>query len=130
MKALQIVEHKLRTLESHLENLARILNDLRSLRRLLFGERTPDVAVRRAPLSIAEKAGITPSVHSPGVTRSGVSPDSSVARPASARATIRKRAFSSWCEAHARNPRVADAVPWYVRQYIKPVGETTTRKAA
>jgi len=88
LKALKIVEYKLRTLESHLENLARILNDLRSLRRLLFGERTANAAVPRVSIGIAEKAETTPSVPSSEVSRSGVPPETAVARPAGAGAKV------------------------------------------
>jgi hypothetical protein len=43
-QALQLVKHKLVTLSSHLAIARRILNDLRSLRRLLLEERkTPDL---------------------------------------------------------------------------------------
>ena len=113
LKALQIVENKMRALESHLEKIRRIFNDLRSLRRLLFGERT------------------TPSTSPPSeVSRSGVPPESTVARPASIRATVRKRTLSSWRDAHARNPGVAGAGPWYVRRDRKPVEGITTAKAA
>jgi len=38
--ALRLVDYKLHQLERHLATSARILNDLRALRRLLLGERT------------------------------------------------------------------------------------------
>jgi hypothetical protein len=40
--ALQLVQFKLDKLERHLESSSRLLNDLRTLRRLLFGERPED----------------------------------------------------------------------------------------
>jgi hypothetical protein len=40
--ALQLVQFKLDKLERHLQSSSRLLNDLRSLRRLLFGERPED----------------------------------------------------------------------------------------
>jgi len=129
LKALKIVKYKLRTLESHLENLARILNDLRSLRRLLFGERTADLAVRPASIGIAEKAETTPSVASSEVDRSRVPLESAVARPASTGATVRKRALSSSGSAHARDLGAAKAVPWYIRPDCKPIDKEKSREA-
>ena len=127
LKALQIIQYKLRTLESHLGHVRRALNDLRSLRRLLFGERTDGgVAVRRTSIDVA-KAETTPSSE---VSPSGVPLESTVARPATIRATVRKRALSSLRDTHASNQGVAGAVPWYFRQDIKPIGETTMAKAA
>jgi chromosome segregation ATPase len=46
LEALRLVEYKLEKLESHLQSSGRILNDLRTLRRLLFEERTAAVAKR------------------------------------------------------------------------------------
>ena len=126
LKALKIVEYKLRTLESHLENLARILNDLRSLRRLLFGERTANAAVPRVSICIAEKAETTPSSD---VSRSGVPPETAVARPAGAGTKVRKRALSSSGSAHARDLEAAKAVPWYIRPDCKPIDQKKSREA-
>jgi len=39
LEALRIVQYKLEKLDSHLQSSSRLLNDLRSLRRLLFEER-------------------------------------------------------------------------------------------
>ena len=47
VEALRIVAHKLGTLELHLTQTRRILNDLRSLRRLLFEERSTGTPVVR-----------------------------------------------------------------------------------
>jgi hypothetical protein len=103
-RALQIIEDKLRTLESDLKNSRRILNSLRSLRRLLMGERTNGgVAI--------------------GVAKAEISP--AVACYASIWETARKQALSSLRDAQAQNPGVADAVPWYVRQDTRPLDGTT-----
>jgi hypothetical protein len=40
LQALQLVQFKLNKLEQHLQNSGRLLNDLRTLRRLLMDERT------------------------------------------------------------------------------------------
>ena len=42
LAALRLVQFKLDKLERHLQSSSRLLNDLRSLRRLLFGERPED----------------------------------------------------------------------------------------
>jgi hypothetical protein len=114
LDALLIVAYKLETLELHLTKSRRILNDLRSLRRLLFEERASGaLAVRPKSIGIA-KAETSPRP-SPEVSRSGVSPDN-MARQASICATVRKRALSSPRDAHANNVEAADAVPWYTRR--------------
>jgi hypothetical protein len=46
LEALRLVQYKLEKLEQHLHSSSRALNDLRSLRRLLFEERVEPVAVR------------------------------------------------------------------------------------
>lgn len=46
VQALQLVAYKLERLEQHTRSSARILNDLRTLRRLLLGERTPHESAR------------------------------------------------------------------------------------
>ena len=130
LRALQIIENKLRTLEVHLRNIRRLLNDLCSLRRLLFGERTNGgVVVPRTLIGIAN-AEITPS-RSPltEASRLSVPPNSAVARPASIPVTVRKRALSSYRDAHAHNLKGADAVPWYIRPDYKPIGERKSREA-
>lgn len=61
LEALQLTVYKMQTLELHLKKSRILLNDLRSLRRLLFGERTEsDVAGRGTPIGMA-KAETTPS---------------------------------------------------------------------
>jgi chromosome segregation ATPase len=47
LEALRIVAYKLEKLEQHMKNSRRILNDLRSLRRLLFEERRPPASPSR-----------------------------------------------------------------------------------
>jgi hypothetical protein len=44
LQALRLVQFKLSKLESHLQNSSRLLNDLRTLRRLLLDERAEPVA--------------------------------------------------------------------------------------
>jgi hypothetical protein len=44
LQALQLVQFKLAKLETHLQNSSRLLNDLRTLRRLLLEERTEPAA--------------------------------------------------------------------------------------
>ncbi len=44
VQALRLVQFKLDKLEKHLENSSRLLNDLRTLRRLLFDERPESAA--------------------------------------------------------------------------------------
>jgi hypothetical protein len=49
LEALRLVHYKLEKLEQHLHSSSRVLNDLRTLRRLLFDERVePAAAVTRA----------------------------------------------------------------------------------
>ena len=43
LQAMRLVQFKLRKLESHLQNSSRLLNDLRTLRRLLLDERAEPV---------------------------------------------------------------------------------------
>ncbi len=112
LDALQIVAYKLETLDLYLTKSSRILTDLRSLRRLLFGERTNGaLAVQPKATGIAKAE--TPPSPSPEVGRSGGSPDSAVARHASICATARKRAISSPRHAHASNVEASDPLPWY-----------------
>lgn len=46
LEALRLVHYKLEKLEQHLSSSSRTLNDLRSLRRLLFEERTAPAVVK------------------------------------------------------------------------------------
>ena len=46
LEALRVVHYKLEKLEQHLHSSSRTLNDLRSLRRLLFDERAEPASVR------------------------------------------------------------------------------------
>jgi len=127
LDALQIVVYKLETLEPHLTKSRRILNDLRSLRRLLFEERASGaLTVRPKSIGIA-KAETSPSP-SPEVSRSGGSPDKPVARHARVCAMARKRALSSSRDGHARNLEAADAVPWYIRPHFKANDERKSRE--
>ena len=49
VQALQIVQFKLDKLERHLQSSSRLLNDLRTLRRLLFDERPEATAAGQDP---------------------------------------------------------------------------------
>ena len=128
LDALQIVEYKLRTLESHLKNSGRVLNDLRSLRRLLLEERPDGGAVRQKPTRMP-KVKALPSGPSSEARHSGMRIGQTVASNGIIWETVRKRAFSSWRDGQARNSGTPDVVPWYVRQDKKPVDRTTTAKA-
>jgi hypothetical protein len=48
LEALRLVQHKLDKLEQHLKTSARLLNDLRTLRRLLLEERGQSLAAKNA----------------------------------------------------------------------------------
>ena len=115
VEALQIVANKLGTLELHLTQTRRILNDLRSLHRLLFGERSTVIAV--VPL---ESTGMAKPETAAGPSskrsRSGDGPENAVAAQASPRATARKRAVSSSRDPH---PNVVAADAWYIRPEFK-----------
>jgi len=54
LDALRIASYKLEKLQEHLNRSGRILNDLRSLRRLLFQERTPAYKLQPAPIEEQE----------------------------------------------------------------------------
>ena len=47
VEALRVIHYKLEKLEQHLHNSSRTLNDLRSLRRLLFDERAEKTSVAK-----------------------------------------------------------------------------------
>ena len=49
VEALRVVQFKLEKLEQHLKTSSRLLNDLRSLRRLLFDERPEPTAAGQNP---------------------------------------------------------------------------------
>jgi hypothetical protein len=49
LQALRLVQHKLDKLEQHLKSSGRLLNDLRSLRRLLLEERAAPAAIEEKP---------------------------------------------------------------------------------
>ena len=53
--ALQLVHYNLTRLTAHMASSRRILNDLRTLRRLLLEERTLDNAVRPASVPVGDK---------------------------------------------------------------------------
>ena len=115
VEALQIIAHSLDTLEMHMKQSRRILNDLRSLRRLLLGERAngtmavPPKSIRTA------RARSLPSRPLPPVSPSALS-GSAVARDVSTYVRVKRRPLSSGGAAAGRKPGVADAVPWYVRE--------------
>lgn len=69
LEALQITAYKLQTLEFHLKKSRCLLNDLRSLRRLLVGKLADSAAtVRPKPIGIA-KAAASSSIPSSKVSR-------------------------------------------------------------
>lgn len=114
VEALQIVAYSLDTLQVHMKQTCRILNDLRSLRRLLFGERANGTMAVRAKSIGRARARTASSSPSPRVS-SGVS-GSGVARDVSTYVRVKRRALSSNRAADARNPVSGDVIPWYVRQ--------------
>jgi hypothetical protein len=65
LEALQLVTYKLERLQHHMESGRRLLNDLRSLRRLLLSERLLAPEPRPRP---------APAVRSPGPPESGPQP--------------------------------------------------------
>jgi len=70
LEALQITAYKLQTLEFHLKKSRCLLNDLRSLHRLLVGNlANGEAAVRPKPMGIAT-AEASPSIASSAVSRS------------------------------------------------------------
>lgn len=118
LEALQIIVYSLGTLELHLKKSRRILNDLRSLRRLLLGERNNGALAAR-PKSI-RTAGAKTSPSSPAlrVSRSGVTES---ARDVSICVRVRRLALSSSRAADTRNPGAGDAVAWYIRPDFRPI---------
>jgi hypothetical protein len=112
VEALEIVTYLLGTLETDMKSSRRILNDLRSIRRLLLGE--------RANLSISAPAR---------VSRSAVS-GSTVALDAGSRIRVKRRALSSDGSRDGRTRNAGEAAPWYVRPDRRPTYEPTTVKAA
>ena len=115
LEALQIIASLLEKLEIDVKQSRRILNDLRSLRRLLLGERAngtmavPPKSIRTA------RARSLPSRPLPPVSPSALS-GSAVARDVSTYVRVKRRPLSSGGAAAGRKPGVADAVPWYVRE--------------
>ena len=121
VEALQIVAHKLGTLGLHLTQTRRILNDLRSLHRLLFGERRTGIAVvplESTGMAKPETAAGPPS----GGSRSGDGPENAVARKPSVCAAVRKRALATARDPHAINQEATDPAPWYIRPDFKATG--------
>jgi len=115
LEALQIVAYKLDALELYLTKSRRILNDLRSLRRLLFEERASGAQALRPKSSAITKPDASGSP-SPEVSGSGVAPENAVAPHASVCAAVRKRAVSSSRDPH---PNVVAADAWYIRSEFK-----------
>ena len=124
VEALQIVARKLGTLELHLTQTRRILNDLRSLRRLLFEERAMPVG----PKPNAMPKAATSRTPSSETSHSGASPESRGTRESSVCATVRKRALSACRDPHAINPEATTAAPWYVRPDFKLTEERKPRE--
>ena len=62
LEALQLVAYKLERLEHHTRSSARLLNDLRTLRRLLLGERGFDELEQRSAPAVASAVRRDPRV--------------------------------------------------------------------
>lgn len=117
VEALQIVAHCLVTLERHMRESRRILNDLRSLRRLLSGERANAGATTISPKSVgAAKTRIAASGPSPRVTPWDAGA-SAIPRDVTTFVRVKRRALSSGGAAGACNAVSGDTIPWYVRQH-------------
>jgi len=117
LEALQIIASLLEKLEIDVKQSRRILNDLRSLRRLLLGERATGTAV---PAKSIKTAGATSSSSTLGVSRSG-------GVIVSTYITVKRRALSA---SRAADGALGEAIPWYVRQDKKPIERTDAFKAA
>jgi hypothetical protein len=77
LDALRMAQYSLQKLEFHLNRSHRILNDLRTLRRLLFEERTPSALKRRLMPTVKPAKPISSS--SPEESHSVAKPQNSVA---------------------------------------------------
>lgn len=124
LEALQIIAYLLETLDSDVASSRRILNDLRSLRRLLLGERASGTIAAARPMSSQKRPRSRSSVSrpSPGVGGLAAS-ENAVARDVSKCVTVKRRALSSGRAND--NPRTGDALPWYVRRDLKPYRPAT-----
>ena len=129
LEALQIIVYLLESLEIDIKKSRRILNDLRSLRRLLLGERANGTTAVRLVSTGTAGASRSPSRPSPRVSRPVVD-ESAVARDMSTCVIVKRRALSSAPAAGGRNPRTGDAIPWYVRQDVKLIDRTATVKTS
>jgi len=124
-EALQIIAYLLDTLEADMKKSCRILNDLRSLRRLLYGERSDGtMAVRPKSVGTA-KARSSPLSPSPRGTSGSAGNGGAVARDANTYVRVKRRALSSSRTVEG-NSRRGDATPWYVRQDMKPTDRRPT----
>ena len=129
LEALQIIVYLLETLEIDIKKSRRILNDLRSLRRLLLGERANGTTAVRLVSTGTAGASRSPSRPSPRVSHPVVD-ESAVARDMSTCVIVKRRALSSAPAADGHNPRTGDALPWYVRQDVKLIDRTATVKTS
>ncbi len=107
VEALQIIAYNLATLEMHMKQSRRILNDLRSLRRLIFGERA------RTSITVGLNLGAAKIRRSPGLDPLKAN-GSTVDHDVSTYLKVRRRALSSARVADLRG--LGNSVPWYVRR--------------
>jgi len=129
LEALQVIVYLLETLEIDIKKSRRILNDLRSLRRLLLGERANGTMAVQLVSTGTGGASRSPSRPSPRVSCRVVD-ESAVARNMSTCVIVKRRALSSAPAADGHNPRTTDAIPWYVRQDLKLIDRTATVKTS
>jgi hypothetical protein len=89
LDALRIAHYNLVKLESHVCSSSRILNDLRSLRRLLFAERVPAIQPSAAkPLAAAAPEPVTPPLDTVVAARITPAPHKPVLTPAKAAVAV------------------------------------------
>jgi len=129
LEALQVIVYLLETLEIDIKKSRRILNDLRSLRRLLLGERANGTMAVRLVSTGTAGAKRSPSRPSPRVSCRVVD-ESADARNMSTCVIVKRRALSSAPAADGHNTRTTDAIPWYVRQDLKLIDRTATVKTS
>jgi len=129
LDALRTALYSMERLELHMNKSRRILNDLRSLRRLLLGERANGTTAVQLVSTGTAGASRSPSRPSPRGSRPVVD-ESAVARDMSTCVIVKRRALSSAPAADGHNPRMGDALPWYVRQDVKLIDRTATVKTS
>jgi hypothetical protein len=91
LDALRTALYSMEKLEQHMNKSRRILNDLRSLRRLLFEERTVKPQAS-APVTPAEELAVSVDVEPPPRKGHGFGPDPSLPQPRAAKPVASRQA--------------------------------------